>query len=452
MIIEEKLPAGAIKQEVLEGEFSSQSLTGDVSDISITGTIEIEKTLTGTLSEDQQLTGIIDNGEHIEPILQDKNVSYTPTKSTQSAQIFADSGYDGLNKVSVTVKSIPSQYIVPSGTKNITANGMGIDVTTYAAVDVAVPASEPILQTKSAIPTELEQIITADSGYDGLDQVNISAISSTYIGSNITRRSSSDITISGATVSIPGGYYSSDESKSVASGTAGVPTAIKGTVSNHSISVTPSVTNTTGYIDGGTKAGSAVTVSASELVSGTQTITTNSTVDVTNLSEVVVDVSGGTVSGDRILNAEGTYDVSSLATATYIYPALVRAYINVSQYYWAYYNDSSTSFCFEVQPNKRYTLTWDDTITFNLYRIGFTKSQHYPSTSSTGTNYRRNIYDASGERGIEQNGFVKSFSFTPSEGLVLCVVQIEGNTTYWNDGTIFSYFIDKMKHLTITVE
>jgi hypothetical protein len=218
------------------------------------------------------------------------------------------------------------------------------------------------------------------------------------------------------------------------------------------VTVTPTVTNTAGYIDGGTITGTAVTVSASELVSGTQTITANGTVDVTNLSEVVVDVSGGTVSGDKLLSAEGTYDVSSLATATYIYPALIRAYVNVSNYYWAYYNDSSTSFCFEVQPNKRYTLTWDDTITFNLYRIGFTKSLHYPSTSSTGTNYRRNIYDASGERGIEQNGFVRSFSFTPSEGLVLCVVQIEGNTTYWNDGTIFSYFIDKMKHLTITVE
>ena len=290
MIIEEKLPAGAIKQEVLEGEFSSQSLTGDVSDISITGTIEIEKTLTGTLSEDQQLTGIIDNGVHIDPILQDKNVSYTPTKSTQSAQIFADSGYDGLNKVSVTVKSIPSQYIVPSGTKNITANGMGIDVTTYAAVNVAVPTSEPILQTKSAIPTELEQIITADSGYDGLDQVNISAISSTYIGSNITRRSSSDITISGATVSIPSGYYSNDESKSVTSGTAGVPTAIKGTVSNHSISVTPSVTNTTGYITGDTKIGTSITVSASELVSGSETKTANGTYDVINLASLVVAV------------------------------------------------------------------------------------------------------------------------------------------------------------------
>jgi hypothetical protein len=78
------------------------------------------------------------------------------------------------------------------------------------------------------------------------------------------------------------------------SGTAGTPTASKGIVSNHSISVTPSVTNATGYITGGTKTGTAVTVSASELVSGTKSITTNGTgIDVTNYASVDVSVSGG---------------------------------------------------------------------------------------------------------------------------------------------------------------
>ena len=53
--------------------------------------------------------------------------------------------YDGLplDALSqVTVKPIPSEYIVPTGTKSITANGTGIDVSQYASVDVAVPASE----------------------------------------------------------------------------------------------------------------------------------------------------------------------------------------------------------------------------------------------------------------------------------------------------------------------
>lgn len=69
------------------------------------------------------------------PTLQTK----TATPTTSSQEIEPDSGYDGLSKV--TVGAIPSQYIIPTGTKPITENGTGIDVAQYAAVDVAVPSS-----------------------------------------------------------------------------------------------------------------------------------------------------------------------------------------------------------------------------------------------------------------------------------------------------------------------
>ena len=145
-------------------------------------------------------------------------------------------------------------YIRPQGTKSISANGSGIDVTEYAEVDVAVPTGTP--------------------------------------------RTSTDLTVSGDTVTAPAGYYASAASKSVASGTAGTPTATKGSVSNNAISVTPSVTNTTGYITGSTKTGTAVSVSASELVSGSETKTANGTYDVTNLAELVVNVSGVSIKTD----------------------------------------------------------------------------------------------------------------------------------------------------------
>ena len=161
----------------------------------------------------------------------------------------------------------------------------------YQLTYVAGGGDEVILQDKTVSPTESTQYITADEDYTGLGTVTVNAISSTYVGSGITRRSSTDLTASGATVTVPAGYYSTQASKAVASGTAGTPTASKGTVSNHSISVTPSVTNTTGYITGGTKTGTAVTVSASELVSGSETKTSNGTYDVTNLAELVVNVS-----------------------------------------------------------------------------------------------------------------------------------------------------------------
>ena len=182
------------------------------------------------------------------------------------------------------------------------------------AVDSIQTGGSPTLQTitKTYTPTESQQTetITAGSGYDGIEEVDITvgAISSSYVGSGITQRSSSDLTASGATVTVPSGYYSAQASKAVSSGTAGTPTATKGTVSNHSISVTPSVTNSAGYISGGTINGTAVTVTASELASGNKAITENGTdIDVVGYSTVSVDVpsSGGVTVTDEA-NATGT--------------------------------------------------------------------------------------------------------------------------------------------------
>lgn len=216
--------------------------------------------------------------------------------ATDTLEIFGTE-YTGVTGViATTPNETDLTYIRPQGTKSITQNGSGIDVVNYASVDVNVSGGQPNLQskTKTYTPTESAQTesVSADSGYDGLDTVSISvgAISNTYVGTGITRRSSTDLTASGATVTVPSGYYSAQASKSVASGTAGTPTATKGTVSNHSVSVTPSVTNQTGYITGSTKTGTAVTVSASELVSGTLSLSDNGTSNCTNYASVNVNI------------------------------------------------------------------------------------------------------------------------------------------------------------------
>lgn len=118
----------------------------------------------------------------------------------------------------------------------------------------------------------------------------VAAISANYVGSGITRRSSTDLTASGSAVTALAGYYSAAATKTVSAGTAGTPTAAKGTISNHQISITPSVTNTTGWITGSTKTGTVATVSASELVSGTSAITSNGTYDVTNYASAAVSI------------------------------------------------------------------------------------------------------------------------------------------------------------------
>ena len=183
----------------------------------------------------------------------------------------------------------------------------------------AIQSIAPTLQTvtKTYTPTESAQTdtITPGSGYDGIDEVDVTvnAISPTYVGSGITRRSSSDLSASGATVEALAGYYQSAASKAVQSGTEGTPSATKGTVSNHQVAVTPAVTNAAGYIQGGTHSGTPVTVSASELVSGSETKTQNGTYDVTNLAELVVNVSGG--GGSSMMVSTATKTLAAAASS-----------------------------------------------------------------------------------------------------------------------------------------
>lgn len=75
------------------------------------------------------------------PTLETVTKTYTPTTSQQTETITPSSGYDGIGEVDVTVDAIPSQYIIPTGTKSISSNGTGIDVKAYEYADVAVPNS-----------------------------------------------------------------------------------------------------------------------------------------------------------------------------------------------------------------------------------------------------------------------------------------------------------------------
>ena len=111
----------------------------------------------------------------------------------------------------------------------------------YMEGDVAVTESIS-LQNKSVNPTESSQTITKDSGYEGLGTVTVGAISNTYVGTSVPKRTAADLTASGSTVTTPSGYYSSAVAKNVAAGTATTPAVY--------LDVNPSVTisNTTGLI------------------------------------------------------------------------------------------------------------------------------------------------------------------------------------------------------------
>lgn len=110
-------------------------------DIDITPKLQTKTTtVNGKVTSDNGYVGLKEVTVNIQtaPTLQSKTV--TPTKSQQN--IAADSGYDGLS--GVTVNAIPDNYVIPTGTVNITANGTH-NVSGKASVVVAVPSSQPTL-------------------------------------------------------------------------------------------------------------------------------------------------------------------------------------------------------------------------------------------------------------------------------------------------------------------
>lgn len=83
-----------------------------------------------------------------------------------------------VNGVNVRIENvISSGGITPAGTIDISSNGT-YDVTEYASANVNVPEKEFNTQTKTATPSTSQQIITPDSGYDGLSQITVEAMPS----------------------------------------------------------------------------------------------------------------------------------------------------------------------------------------------------------------------------------------------------------------------------------
>lgn len=122
---------------------------------------------------------------------------------------------------------------------------------------------------------------TLDSGGKMLSGNTAYADGVKYTGS-IETKSASDLSASGATVTVPEGYYSAQATKSVASGSATAPASISGTTATvttgsntltltKSVSVTPVVS--AGYVASGTAANSSVSLTATVTTKAAATFT-----------------------------------------------------------------------------------------------------------------------------------------------------------------------------------
>jgi hypothetical protein len=147
---------------------------------------------------------------------------------------------------------------------------------------------------------------------------------------NISSKSSTDLTVSGATVTAPAGYYANAASKAVATTTHPNPTA---SIASSAGVVTASHTQGTGYVTGGTTTGtlnlttkaaatyntstSDQTIASNRWLTGTQTIksVTTSNLTAANIKSGVVVKVGDANNASRITQVTGTLKEESF-TAT----------------------------------------------------------------------------------------------------------------------------------------
>jgi len=171
---------------------------------------------------------------------------------------------------------------------------------------------------------------TLDSGGKMLDGVTAYSQGTKVTGS-IPTKTGANLSASGDTVTVPSGYYASQATKAVSSGSATAPATISGTSASVStgsntltlsktVSVTPTVS--AGYVSSGTAGNSSVSLTASVTTKAAATITPGTTNQeiaagtyLTGKQTISGDsnlVSGNIVAGKTIFSVQGSAQIPSI--------------------------------------------------------------------------------------------------------------------------------------------
>lgn len=198
-------PTSSVQTAVRAGTY----VTGDikVAAVSNTDTPTVENgtlanptinTSTGVVTASVSKAGYIDSDATTTLQLSTQGAkTVTPSASSQTA---VSSGKYTTGNITVSA--------VPTETKSITANGTYTPTSGkwFSSVTVDVPSNFNT-QSKTVTPSETKQTITPDSGYNGLSSVVVNAISSTYVGSGVTKKAAATITPSTSDQTIASGQY-----------------------------------------------------------------------------------------------------------------------------------------------------------------------------------------------------------------------------------------------------
>lgn len=234
--------------------------------------------------------------------------------------------------------------ITPSGTFQVTTNGL-YDITNNAYVDVNVPNTG--LDTSDADATASTILAPYTAYADGVK-----------VTGNIPTKTSSNVTASGKTVTIPAGYYAKQVTKSVSTATQATPEI---SVRGDGL-ITASSTQSAGYVTAGTRTSTKqlpvvgtngytpTTTQQKILDTGTYLVGDQYIAGDSNL------VASNIKKGVSIFNVTGTYEGEAPQTCTVTINAIGKL-VQVSSYlqYTGAYN-----YCYDFDG-----VTRSDVITLN---------------------------------------------------------------------------------------
>ena len=221
----------------------------------------------------------------------------------------------------ITATNSKTQNVTPTVTAGYVSAGTSGTITVDGS-----NTSQLNTQTAAVItPTESEQTAVTSGKYT-TGVVKVAAIPSDYVGSNVSTHDLSDLSVSGAVVSVPSGYYAAAASTAILSGSATTPSTTIEAIPNINVyqngkvvatvsksqNITPSIS--TGYISTGT-AGKITASGSKEIYLETKS---GSTITPTEESQIAVASGKYTTGNVTVAAIPSDYIGSAIASVSVV--------------------------------------------------------------------------------------------------------------------------------------